>query len=459
MNLAFSIKVLIGLFFLYLYTYYYGDGELSQDAGAFMRESKILNDVFYKSPKDFFSLLTGWNYTPDLYLKHLGDTSHWDPGDISIFNDTKTIIQFHSLVHFISFNQPAIHMMIMCLFSLIGIKHLYIGLQRFTNIKPSLLFWSIFFVPSILFWSSGILKESFLILALGLMVRALFADESNRKRVIFGSASILIFLFFKQYILIAFIPSFIFYVSYRSLKKIKILGALGILILFITAGTFLFQKPRDFAVNYLSKKQYDFNNVGRGGLHVVSGDDFYYFSPKQYKHLEFEYDSVILISEVDAVIFKQGTLDKPKDIHLSSLGDKWFIYFINEPSDGFIALTPIDESLPQLIKNIPEAVSNTLFRPFPGDPGGMLKIFAMLESFLVFAFLIFALLKRKTIDKDKLAIIVALGLFIFFMSLLIGWTTPVIGAIARYRIPIYLVILMISFILFDPPKIFTNEKQ
>lgn len=44
MPIAFALKVFSGMFFLYVYTYLYGNGNLSADAGDFMRESKMTHE-------------------------------------------------------------------------------------------------------------------------------------------------------------------------------------------------------------------------------------------------------------------------------------------------------------------------------------------------------------------------------------------------------------------------------
>ncbi len=77
---AFTIKVAVGIYFIYMYTEVYGDGTLSADAGTFMYESKILNQVFYTNPIDYLKLLTGIGSNQELIIKHLSKTSHWDSG-------------------------------------------------------------------------------------------------------------------------------------------------------------------------------------------------------------------------------------------------------------------------------------------------------------------------------------------------------------------------------------------
>src|SRR5690554_7588790 len=80
LSLLFLVKFAYALFFLYVYTYYYGGGELTADAGMFFKESKILHDVFAQSPGDFFQFLFGLNDDPEFINKYLDNTTHWNGG-------------------------------------------------------------------------------------------------------------------------------------------------------------------------------------------------------------------------------------------------------------------------------------------------------------------------------------------------------------------------------------------
>ena len=144
MSAAYLLKVIVGFYFLYIYTVVYGKGSLSADAGAFMSESKILNDVFFKSPGDFFKLLTGLGNQEPLVARYLQETSHWDSGAQAIISDNRNIMRVHSVIHFFSFGNPAIHVLLMCFFSLLGIKQLFLGLKERSRIKDFYLFYLLF---------------------------------------------------------------------------------------------------------------------------------------------------------------------------------------------------------------------------------------------------------------------------------------------------------------------------
>ena len=132
-SIGFMIKVIFGYYFLFIYSNIYGSGTLSADAGAFMDESKILNNIFYQSPKDYFQLFFGIGDQARLSAQYLTETHHWDAGEQAILNDNRNILRIQSVIQFISFGNASIHMLIMCFISMIGVKQLYLGIKTSTS--------------------------------------------------------------------------------------------------------------------------------------------------------------------------------------------------------------------------------------------------------------------------------------------------------------------------------------
>lgn len=447
MPAAFAVKTVSAFFFLYLYTYILSNGTLGEDAGLFIRESKILHDVFYQSPRAYFKFLTGIGETQDLIQQYLADTTRWDIGTQTMLNDNKNILRLHSLIHFFSMGIPLVHAMILVLLSLVGIKQMFLAIEPYSRLNKNYLFWAIVLLPGLLFWSSSVLKEPLMLLGLGLLLRAVFRNDTTSKRLIFGTLGILIMLGFKSYVFFAMLPMLAFLAIAFALPKYRIVGAIGILTVLISLTFLSLPSLRERAIKTVSRRQFDFTNVARGGLHVYTGEEFYYFEPEQLKLFEMDEDSVQLKTDTYAQILKLGQLDKPQRIGVKADGTKWPIYFTNERSSGFIELTPIDHSYARLFKNIPEALGNALFRPLPGDPGSSMNYIAILETFSVFGLLFWAIFRRRKLNEKERIYVTGLILFALTLALMIGWTTSVLGAIARYRIPVYLAIVLITAII------------
>lgn len=230
---------------------------------------------------------------------------------------------------------------------------------------------------------------------------------------------------------------------------------MGSLLILASIGAIVFvsfPQQREKAIKTISRKQLDFKNVGRGGIHAYADTCFIYFSSDQIPYLTVDGDSVSVKKNVTASILKLGQIDDPIPIQLEASDQKWLIYFQNVQCRGFIEISSINDSYLQLIKNIPEALVNTFFRPFLNDPGSWLKYPATIEVWIILSFLVYAIFKRRKLNTEERGILITLILFSIVLALIIGWVTPVLGAIARYRIPIYTVLVMIGFILLTTLK-------
>jgi hypothetical protein len=91
-----------------------------------------------------------------------------------------------------------------------------------------------------------------------------------------------------------------------------------------------------------------------------------------------------------------------------------------------------------------------MFRPFFWDPGSKLKYLSAIDLWFIWGLLLLAIFKRRKLNHGEKGIIFTMAVFSLLMLLLIGWTTPVLGAIARYRFPVHLAVATIAFILFKP---------
>lgn len=448
--IAFTLKALIGLYFLFIYTKFYGDGTLSADAGAFMEESRVLNHVFSESPIDYLKFLTGIGDNTDLQHQYLLETHHWDAGAQALINDNKNILRVHSLFHFVSYGYPVIHVLFMCLISIVGTRHLIIGIASKTDLNRNLILWVLILIPSVLFWTSGLLKEPLMFLGIGILTRGLLANTGRLNRSLWIFLGIIVLLSFKPYVIFALIPAFIFISFYKRLPKFKIVGSLLLLVTVSSTALLIFSKERDQMVHLITRKQQDFNNIGKGGVFAWNGDGFYYFDPSQFPDLRIEDKIIRLKKPLKATIIDPGGFESPVPVLVPKDGTEWPIYFKGDQSRGYIEIAPIDDSFSQLLMNIPGAIRNCLFRPYISDPGSWLKYLAIVEIWLILLFIVYAIFKRRKISEEVKLIIVSLLLFIFSLSSIIGLTTPVLGAIVRYRLPITIAFIVIGLLIINP---------
>ena len=105
--------------------------------------------------------------------------------------------------------------------------------------------------------------------------------------------------------------------------------------------------------------------------------------------------------------------------------------FINLKGNSFIPTKKLLPGFKSFIKNLPEAINHSLFRPYPGEAKSFLYIPASIEVVLyVLLFVCWFFWGENIFSHSSV-------LFGFFFSisllLIIGYTIPFIGAIVRYR--------------------------
>ncbi len=447
---SFALKCGVGLLFLQLYIFQHTDYHLKNDAGAFYREATILNNVASESPADYVMLMTGIGSSDALSQKYLGETNHWDSGSQAIFSDNRNIIRVHALIHLISFDSIVVHMLIFSLISLLGTLLLFLAIRAYTDLKPWIVLALLLLFPNVLFWSSGILKETFVVFGIGAFAYGLVVANSRYKKMVFLSMGAIALVLFKPYILIfALVPFFIFWI-YVKIPKYKLAISLGIPLIVGALILLCFPGILYKGTHLLSRKQFDFANVGRGGMHVQTDSCFYYFPPEQYQFLRLEGDSVWLNSELDACKVMHGDLIPPTPIHLFPNSKAWTLYFDQTPANSFVELTPINDDPSRLLSTAPSALASALFRPIPSDPGGKLKYLAFFETLGLFSLIIWTLFRHRMLSVNERGFVLSAIVFCILLGLLIGWTTPVLGAIHRYRLPIQLALIVCICVAWKP---------
>ncbi len=445
LSVAWVLKFGMSFLFMVIYTYYYGTGTLSSDIGVFMEESKILHDVSIHSFFDYLKFLFGQE-TPEMIQKYLSKTDHWSSGDLILINDAQNVMRVNSLLYFVSNGNVYFHMLVFSFLSTLGLRELYLAFYKRIWSSKRFFFYAILLIPSVAFWTASILKEPLMMLGFSMILRSLFGEIEGRKKwfkLILGS---FLMLLFKPYVFFILLIAIVFLLLSNQLFKKRMIYTVlvGIIVFF---SFFTIQSPANTSItNFLSRKQYDFINVSQGGLHVYADSCFYYFTENQYKYFTFYGNHHVRLNRaLKAKKLQLGSVAPSENVYLVPTGKLWINYYSTELCSSFIPITQINNSSSQLIKNIPEAFINAAFRPFFGDPGGNLKYFNILETFSLFGWFFFTLFyfrKRRTFEDNQLIWFIVV--FSVLLFLLIGFTTPVLGAIARYRIPAYLMIFIAS---------------
>lgn len=448
---AFVLKFFTGILVIWIHEHVYRMDDFSHDGQRFLREGQYLYNVFSVSAVDYMKLVTGIGETPELIQKYLHMTNYWSAGDLTLINDSKNVIRLHSLIHFFSGGNRLIHVAVFCFFSLLGLIALHKAFAGYIKMKKGLSFVLLLIVPSTIFWSSSMMKEPFLFLGIGLFCFGILVKTSHLIRIISVLLSLILLIGFKPYVLVCSLAALLF-LAWYNINRQRLASSFFSFFLLIGIAAYLVPNMRSAVVHHLTRKQFDFINVGQGGLHVQADSTFYYFQPHQYNYLRITGNTAQLIQPTEALYYRVGSKESPEKVFLSPSEEKWPIVYFKPGCKSYIEIMRIDESAVQLIKNIPEALFNTFLRPLPWDNGSELKYFAMFEVWLIIGLIIFTLFNKRTLKPNEKPIAVGLVFFALSLFVLIGWTTPVIGAIARYRFPAQLAVIICCLLFIDTSK-------
>ncbi|RPD49156.1 hypothetical protein [Paracnuella aquatica] len=148
-----------------------------------------------------------------------------------------------AVAHLLSGSNYYINSLFFNLFSLGGLLLLYRVWQHSVPIKKSLLALAPFLVPSFIFWSSGIHKEGMLVLALGLLLYAVyfgvFEQKWGVKRVAAIVIGLLIVLVMRNYLLLPLLLGLVAFAAAKWAQP-KIRPLVTYCVLFFIAGLLFF---------------------------------------------------------------------------------------------------------------------------------------------------------------------------------------------------------------------------
>ncbi len=458
--LSWGVKLFYSFLFYAITVYFYGNGNLYGDAYMFMDNAYHINQIAYHYPLEYIKLLFGFAdfYNPDLqpFLEptniFLGGVNQYD-----YMNDNRLIIKINSLIYFISNGNVLIHLLIHCFISYLGLFLIFKSTKQYIANKKWF-WWCLIIIPSVGFWGSGLTKGALLLLFSGLFFYSikLIIIKKKISGVIWMCISLTGLVFNKPFVSIIIIPLSV-YLLIGYLVKWK-----TIFIYYLTALTLIifsiaiFESTTFKITQRISFRQNDMINTGKGGIYFINDTAVCYSDYEYINHFERVNDSLIKVNKDVPCHYKLFGTKIFFPFKLKASPTLYPHYLSLAPSNSYFDVTPINNSPYQLIKNIPQAINDTLVRPYPWDNGSSLKYFSFLNNLLILLMLFYSIFKRnKNLSNQQKWIVFYLLNVAFFLSLIIGLTTPVFGAITRYKMPIDLILIITSFILLKPLK---NEK-
>lgn len=381
----FIIKILCGYLLSVIYTHYYTD-RTQADIFKYYDDSKAMYDALFINPKHYFQMLFGvGNNTPDFNVYYSNMNSWTRKFESNLYNEAHTIIRFNAFVRLFSVGNYHVHTVFICFLSLTGLVAIYKTFINFLKDKKKELIVAVFFIPSVVFWGSGVLKEGVLLFALGMLIYYYMEIINGSKKYtafLWITISFFLVMMTKLYVLIALLPVMIAYAW----------------------------------VNYSMNKHAIMKYAIVLLLYIAAGSSI--------RYLNADYDPLTILS------------GKQMDFKLLSDSLK---------SGSRIHINNLEPKLKSFVINTPNALLNALVKPFLWDSKSPFILLAALENliFIIIAAFCFLFIKRKHLNWNLLLFII---IYVLLLSDIIGLTTPVAGAIVRYKVPA-LPFLMIFFIL------------
>lgn len=392
--IIFGIKIIFSIILTAIYTHYYSNRDAA-DIYRYFDDSKVMFDALKNHPFDYFKMLFGVdNNTSYFDTNYYYKMSYWyRENNSNLFSDSHIIIRFNAFVRMFSFGYFQVHNIFINFISLIGLTAIFSAFRGYFSTTKKLLFYIVFLIPSVLFWGSGLLKEGILLFALGLLINSTFKLTTTFQ--------------WKNLIIVIFSLLLIIYTKFYIIAVV----ALPII------GFIVYQK------------------IWKGKVLLSYGITF-----------------VILISLTFTIKAIYPHLN-PIQILINKQAD--FLHLLDQVKAGSAIDLPIIKDGYTIIKYTPNALLNTFVRPFIWESNSPLLLLNAIENVVILLFILGCIVfAKKKFDNSHIilfCIFLVVGLYV-----VIGLTTPVFGAIARYKVP-GLPFLLIAFLaLLDAEKLKTR---
>ena len=374
LQFAFFLRMLSSLLVYYLYSEHYTI-RAEADTFKYFDDSYHMSKALWDHPRDFFQMLFGIDCnTAYFHDNYFNDMSNWVRSyDNGLLNDNRLVIRFNAFLRIFSFGNYHVHTLVLNFIAFIGSVSLG---NVFYKVSKSKLksYLAVFLIPSVVFWSSGIFKESILLFALG----------------------VFLFHFYQA--------------SKGKWSKKRGLILLATLCILIVMKLYVFVAFLPACVCYFMSKNKD----------------------KPYWTYSIIYGIFLLMGLGLAALFPQYSfidliVDKQRDfINLSQF------YEVNSA----FAMDYLEPTLWSLIKASPEAILNVFTKPWLGEVNSLLFIPPLFENLLLLFLLLICFSWRKKLSPNQARFVFLCLSFTMLVYLIIGLTTPITGALVRYKIPV-----------------------
>ena len=394
--LAFYIKIISGAALIAIYTFYYGGDRKAGDVFKYFDDGKVIHNLLDTNPTDYFKLVSGiGEITSESEEIIKEETGFWYKAfNYNLYNDNRTIIRFNAIAFLFSFGSIWVHTVFMAFLSFIGLTAILKVFNSYFNKKRIALYISVYLIPSVLLWTSGILKEGILVFAFGLLfyhVVSLSKNKINYKNIIWVIITTFLLMISKFYILVAALPALIAIIwVYKTNHKHTFLKFAAVYIIYLIIG---------FNSGIISEK-YDFVRIINNKQH----------------------DFQNMVNAADTV-------------------------------GSAYEIPQLEPNAISIIKNSPIAFYNAFTKPSVLSTSSLMTIPAAIENAIFILLLILGVFFNNLKSITNKALLLFSVIFVINLFVLSGLSTPVIGALVRYKAPVLPFLAIALFMIIDFEKI------
>jgi hypothetical protein len=386
----FLIKLCFGFALWAVYTFYYTDRSTS-DIYKFYNDAHYVHLAYSENKAAFTGLMTG---SEDSSLKVYTDQmKNWERNFNKAvpFNENRFMIRLNALMMFISGENIHVHTIIFCFLSFIGCISLLKLFQYFLEEEKKK--WAVLTIlfPSFLFWTSGGLKESLIILGLGLFLYGfLFLRQRGLAAVVLLLSGLALLLVTKYFLLICLLPAL--------------------------SGYYLF-------INKESVKQ-----------------------------VFFKYAGIIIVTII--VLAAIAPIDKRTNFaRIISKKQKYAVGEAKYMKAGSYSEVPVvDSTIVSVVAQLPAGLWDSMMKPYLWQSKNPMMLLSAAENMVILLLLILAIAyrdKKKTYDYNLL-LFCCLSLVLYFS--IIGIMTPVLGNLVRYKVILIPLLIFVLLYVTDIKK-------
>ncbi len=433
----FALKLIAGIAIWYVYTYYYPQREYA-DIWKYYDDSEVVYRALDNSTGDYFRLISGIGIDERMQHQYVDKMQHWDQQfENNLFNDSHTIIRFNAILRLISGGNYHTHSLVMCFLAFIGLCALYHWLYKFLWQWKKVVAFILFVSPSLLFWSSGVLKEGILFFSLGMLILHAwrFAEDKKKYRLIWICISVALLAMTKLYMLVFVIPSLLFALHLVKHPRFAFVKFVSLLVLLFGIALGIDKaKPEFSPFKIIANKQNDFLNLARGGTYLMDSMYVVYIRPDQSittqkSRIFYEY----VVAPNTEIIYWNIADDFRDTLRRTTTKHEAYKMLSSTPVAGSLMnVKQLQPNVSSVLREVPGALQRSIFRPWPWEISPVMIIPATLENIFMFALILAMLLwYKKPSSKALFWFCVCYALITLTVT---GLTTPVLGALVRYRI-------------------------